>query len=649
MCSTDLLPELQTIAQLFDESGATYTIPIYQRNFSWQAVQIEQLVSDIQDAIDDGKKSYFLGNLVVTLRKENPKDFEVIDGQQRLTTLHLLLTFLAGADTSGPAAHQDRLRYESRPRSTEALRRIATEASRDVGASVHADNDEDTGIHTGYNVIRQYMKQHISDDSERNTFADFLRSKVTVVRASLPPEMDLNRYFEIMNTRGQQLQHVDIVKARLMSHLGDNAERACFAWIWDACADMESYVQMSLTRGQTDLRKKLFGTTWTWLTATKFEDILQVNRYPRPDASSSETGQLDPLTIDEAIEKYAVSGVPSADDDPENVRFRSTIEFPAFLLHVLKIVKREDDDQDGHLDDKHLVKRFDEFLGKEDPTQRIREFGFKLLQCRNLFDSFILKRQYTTTHSDDGDWSLQRFIMRGSKVKRSSKDRLTPGYVSTFLQDSQEVEEADAVDRTTKDLLLIQSMLRVTFTSARTMHWITILLRAVMDKKPEEIREGDLVDLLSDYARRKVRKAFFVGEQPVGFGINRIVFTYLDYLLLTDETKPEFRFSFRNSIEHFYPQHPDKKESGPTVSEDCLNLLGNLALVSVGANSKFSNGLPAAKAANFKTTIEKQSPKLHKMAEIARKPQGWGDDQIRDHHNAMIERLGRDVIPFEPC
>lgn len=636
MSPNDLVPELLTIDKLFDESGTTYTIPIYQRNFAWQAAQIEQLISDIRDAITDDKGGYFLGNLIVTPRKGNTKDFEVIDGQQRLTTLHLLLTLLAGAGTSGPAAHQDRLRYESRPRATEALRRVAaTHASRNAGASLHSFSDEDISIHTGFNIIQQYMDQYISGVSDRANFVDFLRSKVTVVRASLPPETDLNRYFEIMNTRGQQLQQVDIVKARLMSHLDDDAERACFAWIWDACADMESYVQMSLTRGNKVLRRQLFGETWSWLTDTNFEGLRKIYCGHQPGVSSPATAPRKSMTLDIALEKYAVSGAPSVDDDPENVRFRSTIEFPAFLLHVLKIVTGEDNELEGHLDDKHLVKRFDELLGKG-PAQQIGNFAFKLLQCRNLFDGFILKRQYTTTHGDDGDWSLQRLI------RRVSKNQETPGYVNTFGWGSREVEEDGAVGRKTNDLLLIQSMLRVTFTSARTMHWITMLLSHVEKQEPSTVDEAALVKLLRNYARGKVRKAFFDGDQPEGFSINRIVFTYVDYLLLTDQPKSEFRFSFRNSIEHFYPQHPDEQQSGPQVDESCLHLLGNLALVSVGANSRFSNSMPKAKAENYQTTIETQSPKLHAMAEITRQ-QGWGDEQIRGHHDEVIELLRKDV------
>lgn len=57
MSTADLHPELKTIAELFDNSGTTYTIPIYQRNFAWQAAQIEQLLNDINDAIEDNKDS----------------------------------------------------------------------------------------------------------------------------------------------------------------------------------------------------------------------------------------------------------------------------------------------------------------------------------------------------------------------------------------------------------------------------------------------------------------------------------------------------------------------------------------------------------------------------------------------------------------
>ena len=266
----------------------------------------------------------------------------------------------------------------------------------------------------------------------------------------------------------------------------------------------------------------------------------------------------------------------------------------------------------------------------------VRNFAVALVKLRNLFDAFILKRQYTSTTGEDGDWSLQRLL------KRTSKGRSTPGYINTFSKSGTEIEEDGDVDPSTRELLLLESMLRVTYTSPRTMHWITRVLKVLAEGNPGDVQGSDLVEVLRAYARGKVREAFFADEKPEGFNISRIVFTYLDYLLLEDKQKSEFRFSFRNSIEHFYPQSPDEQQSGAVVSTSCLNLLGNLALVSVSANSKFSNSLPKAKAENFRTTIEAQSPKLQMMAAVTRE-HGWGDEQVLRHHDTVVTLLQDDL------
>jgi hypothetical protein len=445
-----------------------------------------------------------------------------------------------------------------------------------------------------------------------------------------------------MNTRGQQLQQVDIVKARLMSHLPDETERACFAWIWDACADMDSYVQMSLTRGNPERRRELFGDGWSWLVADTFDSLLAA--YQSAGQGAEAVGPPNTsLSLEAALARYAVSGVPDSGEDPENVRFRSTIEFPAFLLHVLKIVNKDDGEHEGQLDDKRLIKRFDEAVAAATPAGEarwVRDLGVALLKIRNLFDSFVLKRQYTATNGEDGDWSLQRLL------RRVSKGRSLPGYINTFSRSGAGVEEDGEVDSATRELLLLQSMLRVTYTSPRTMHWITKILKVLAESNPDQVQGAQLVDVLRGYARDRVREAFFTDQQPEGFNISRIVFTYLDYLLLADRLKDDFRFTFRNSIEHFFPQHPDEQQIGAAVSGDCLNLLGNLALVSVGANSKFSNSLPKAKAENYRTTIEAQSPKLQLMAETTRE-YGWDDQQVLRHHEAVVRLLQSDLAASE--
>jgi len=628
--------ELLTVGRLFDGSE-TYTVPIYQRNYAWQVEQIEQLIRDIQDANDDGRESYFIGNLIVTERVEDrdekKRDFEVVDGQQRLTTLYLLLMFLRNDGDSLNDFHEDRLRYRSRPRAAEALRRIARSTSQPATGVSDFPDDEDagTGIRDGFDAIGKFMDKHVQKGKKRSEFTDFLCGKVTLVRAPLPEDTDLNRYFEIMNTRGQQLQPVDIVKARLMHRLGDADERACFAWIWDACSDMDSYLQMSLARGDTGLRTKLFGRTWEWLAPQDFGGLAELR--PKPSAQAGiPSGSIheEALTLDKALDRYAGVEPSLPKDDPGSERFRSTIEFPVFLLHVLNVMKGDGEESERSLDDKQLIERFSkDFSGKN--SGFVRQFAFVLLRCRNLFDSFVLKRKFTASKEADDNWSLQR-LKRGADNKANLD------------------EDGDA-DSAAADLLLIQSMLRVTYTSPRTMHWITLLLKTfdLKARGPGEVSSDRLVRVLRDYSRRKVKEAFFGDVQPTGFAIPRIVFTYLDYLLVGEDPEwkgryPEhvkkFRFSFRNSIEHFYPRNRVRDDPGCLVSEVCIDLLGNLALVGVRENSKFSNNMPKHKA-EFTDIIEK-SPKLMEMAGIARS-KDWGDRRIKSHHDRMISILRDDI------
>jgi len=443
-----------------------------------------------------------------------------------------------------------------------------------------------------------------------------------------------------MNTRGEQLRQTDIVKARLMQHLGDNAGRDCFAWIWNACSDMDSYVQMALTRGDTGLRSRIFGDSWSALCITDFQELLDV-RKPAATAAGGSAGDAS-LTLDAALAQYAGSGTTGGGEEQENVRFSSIIEFPIFLLHVVNVMNGDSGEHEDSLDDKRLIRRFGEVLQPLDPAARrtwVERFACRLLRCRNLFDIFILKREFTASNGEDGDWSLRRL------VKAYSGNQPTAQYRNTLPRAGGDGADDDNAEASAGALLMLQSMLRVTYTSPRTMHWMTRLLKRLDAGERDTLTEAGLADSLRAYARAKVSEAFPADEEPLGFAIGRIVFTYLDYLLWEKQPDPEFRFAFRNSIEHFYPQNPDEQQSGMKVSGDRLHRLGNLALVSVGANSKFSNSLPGAKAVNFLSTIGKQSPKLQRMAEITlgTPAREWGDTEVNLHHKAMVSLLREDL------
>ncbi len=73
------------------EARINYEIPIYQRNYAWQAKEIEQLIQDVIDYREHHQdKNYYIGTLVVSQKDSEVLTFETIDGQQRLTTLTIL-------------------------------------------------------------------------------------------------------------------------------------------------------------------------------------------------------------------------------------------------------------------------------------------------------------------------------------------------------------------------------------------------------------------------------------------------------------------------------------------------------------------------------------------------------------------------------
>lgn len=631
-----LTPELCTVAEIFDSSGSIYTVPVYQRSYAWQAEQIEQLISDVQDAIENSEESYFLGNLIVTNRGTDVANYEVIDGQQRLTTLYLLLTFLRQDHHN--VDHVHRLRYESRPRSSAALRSLDAGMAHIRPTSALGDQ-VDAGIHQGYSIIQQFMRQNITGEA-LPVFRSYLMNRVHLVRASLPQSTDLNRYFEVMNTRGQQLQPVDIVKARMMSILDTEPDRACFAWIWDACAEIDVYVQASLTRRNHDLRNELFDKDWSWPKVSSFSEILDV--FAKNHSGPSHTNDVGdassaPLSLDDALSRYLEPAQSEATDSSDAERFSSTIPFTSLLLHTLTLFSDADNaaQNEGSLDDKNLISLFNKRFSRGD-QERVQSFIALLLNTRLAFDAFVLKREFLATHSDEGDWSMRK----AKKVKNKNSSSLS--FVNTFGKDN------DDSDNSGRELLRLQSMLRVTYTSPRTMHWITLILdHALKSERLEDVREQDLIDILRSYARNRVRAVFPIGIEPTGFNIPRIVFTYIDFLLVTQNLDSRFDrdylFSFRTSIEHFYPQHPDEQQSGGQVSAINLHSLGNLALVSVGTNSKFSNSLPHSKATNFRTSIEAQSPKLQIMAERTRELGLWDDTQVEAHHLEILQLLRADL------
>lgn len=652
------------VGQLFRPEAPNYSIPLYQRNYTWGEEQIHRLIYDILDQAEQNlSHEYFLGNLVVSTPERANEPLDVIDGQQRLTTLYILLNKLTkNPDLRDQIGKLQPLTYEARDKATRALRGVGEGSFERV---IDETDHEDSGIVRASQIIDQFLDSG-SDGRrfQKSEVIDYLLNRVLLIRMPIDRSADLNRYFEIMNTRGTQLSPVDIVKARLLRYLHDPLDRTLFNRIWIACSDMEHYVGMSITAGSTTQRAEVLGSDWDAMPTADFALLRQQLIETGPEAGSAPSVESESstsstaLSLDDAVRFYSRAEKKGEQDDAENSeRFTSQITFPTLLLHVLAV--RDDltgsgEESDRQLDDKLLVRRFTEQLASVPLAQQsdwVRNFTTDLLRIRHLFDQFILKRDATmttghesTTDEEPGSWSLRRLVRNESRSRGRFQD--TPLYRSTFGDD----ESGTGARSLHRRILLLQSALRITYTSPRTMHWITHVLRYVTELADcdESITARGLLECLETYAVERLREAmtphldsaeYGPDGMLLGFEIPRIVFTYLDYLLVEETGQWDFIFSYRTSIEHFSPRTPDVEHSSAAYrveDQRLLDWLGNLALVTVSANSKFSNYQPPEKANNREA--RRQSLKLDLMAQQAQNG-SWNDDDVKRHHHHMVSLL----------
>lgn len=201
----------------------------------------------------DDDSNYYLGSVIVSRQSSG---YEVVDGQQRLTSLYLLMSCLG-------MKLKPVLSFACREKSNYTLSKIQEIIK--GNRSCFDMEQMEPGLYQGIRILKERM--------ENGTFNrdDFLKKlgRVILYRIEVPKNTDLNRYFEIMNTRGEQLEQHDILKATLMSYLSREEEKAAFAKIWEACSDMTGYVQMHFP---VRYREWIFGGDWKGLPSARWKD-----------------------------------------------------------------------------------------------------------------------------------------------------------------------------------------------------------------------------------------------------------------------------------------------------------------------------------------------------------------------------------------
>ena len=649
-----------SIAQIYNGDKATYEVPIYQRNYAWEKDEISALIQDVYDACSVDKAIYFIGTLV-TFHKGD-QVYEVIDGQQRLTTINLILNALH-------IPLNNKLTYRARKKSNDTIKSIPA----------FEVDEKDYGIMNGFKYTKDVIGE-IVPKMNQEKFKNYFQHNVHLIHYQVPKDIDLNHYFEIMNSRGEQLEKHEIIKARLIEKLGED-DRATFNRLWECCSEMNVYIQQQY-RDTT-----IFGNKLCDFDVTCFDDLPTVD---------DDTGMLK---INDLI-NYKRAGKRQEDDDKIDT-FQPIIDFSNFLLIVLKLTRIDDEDfepTDFNLDDKELLGEFDQVQIDED---FVKQFGFNLLMAKYLLDNYIVHHSNDDDAIENNPWKLQYWQKDGKKA-----------YTVNL----------DGESETQHKLVHLLSMFEVSFTARQRKNYLFYCLLYLF--RAEDWNAEEYCEFVSRLADKYFYDVYLVpdnlneintpkpgsfdnsvldenaldieiGNEDLDFtaiygdgtvasdGIPLFVFNYLDYKLwekYSDELRggktkesskarkgffdalgcsdfglkvfEQFYFSrTRRSLEHYFPQANASGMNGlPT--EEQINCLGNYAMIGSEANSSGSNWSPKAKLNHYLDASGKiklvsvASLKFMIMMQICKDNQNsrdggyeWIFDDILEHQDKMLEML----------
>ena len=612
----DLVVKPLTLRNLLVE--ADYVIPMYQRKYNWGRPEIQTLINDVIDACQKNSKTqYYIGTLVIFKRQDGR--LEVIDGQQRFTTLTLLSIYLKNLvhdpitstltssldnEEKSYLEAYDKLNigFESRPESSNTLELLFNN-NLERGLKYQSLNQS---IIDGYDNLKEIILQEFHSSKKAikskitfQQFYNYLFNKVIITQVPVPQETDLNHYFEVMNNRGEQLEKHEIIKARILGifqsalkepllSANSNLKNAISMvnTIWEACANIDKYIQYGFN---TTVRSKVFSSTFNEFLPKDFDELLGYFEHIDVDKPTTENTSYSKPDLN--LLNIINNKVDIPTSNPDNIGNRkndtsethySVINFSNFLIHVLRIMLNHQGKQiDITLDDKQLLDQFNEHIlplnNLDEQLDQCKNFIYALIKTKYLFDHYIIKRN---TQPDKGHWTIEQ-------LKKTDSN-------SSYVQSLSEVNHK---------LVMLQSAFHISAPTMNYKHWLNASLYYLY-RHHKSHNSSDFIDgehfhqYLEQLARSFMLRRFLSVDRENYYDIiykesdyfdgylnikntnneqavellrfrsiqSNFVFAYLDYLIWLNQNntnskqlekkKRNFVFTSQGSIEHFFPQNP---------------------------------------------------------------------------------------------
>lgn len=230
----------KSIADVFSKKYA-FSIPPYQRPYAWEVPQVSALIEDLLDAMNPQNGAsdlYFLGSIVLVKTPGDPAA-KVVDGQQRLTTLTILISVLRdltedqnsktsrGMYVKQPADTDlqlpEQLRLQLRPKDQPFFRdHVQADGATETLPSLASVEGSRARIVENTSELRS--KLGAMTEEERTKLISFILRNCFFVVVEVPTDKAARRIFTVLNARGMDLSATDILKADLLERSGEEKE-----------------------------------------------------------------------------------------------------------------------------------------------------------------------------------------------------------------------------------------------------------------------------------------------------------------------------------------------------------------------------------------------------------------------------------------
>lgn len=632
-----------SIVNLAELQKFSFTIPTYQRPYVWGDEQIEKLLGDFHKSYLHSKsEDYYIGTI---LTKENSNEAELIDGQQRFTTL-----WLTAFVFSRKKKNSEIEKFLTNPDGTLKMNfEIRTEVEDYFKNLLEKDKEEEINIIQSSEIAKfPYLKNIAKalvtikgivesiEESDLKDFGNYVYTKVKLIKNTTPQKIDLNKLFSTINSAGVQLEQTDIIKANLLKLID---EKVLYSKIWEACENTSNFFERNV-------RDSFPKTDWAKIDLCKFNEF-DKNKFLFEELNiSSDAEDLNsPFKIDDlnsqTFEPYTESKKEFQDEKrkSEEVYCRSIINFGQLLLHTYRLHLRNEDlpDFEGTFHVNRIIEIFKPIEERND-AKEIKRFFILLWKVRFLFDKYVVK------------W-ISDVDTKTEQLELVNFNKNTTHYYTRTRY-------------TKSNMLMLQSVMYFTGDYLRQF-WLTSYLGYLLGNHNDLDANSDIhlhrlekidnnLSLCKTMNDKEASLALIDSTVNTDFDYETYLtsnlgtkfqhywFQKLEYILWKNWSfaKPNefenYRIVSRNSLEHIYPQNPENLIKNPKIADEQLHSFGNLVLLSVSQNSEYSNKSVDEKKSQF---VNKNNTYDTLKSFFIFQNKAWTITEITQHQSDMIDKI----------